>query len=175
MPYKRLYLLVEGDDDARFVDRVIIPRLRGRYDLAQSWRFAQETRRKVNAFLRSIKAMGADYLLLADINAHTCFPKKRTALHEAFSELEGEKTVIVVREIESWYLAGLPDDNPLGVQAPADTSGITKEQFNNTMPKGLDSRISYMIEVLRHFDICSATARSPSFSYFARRCGLLCS
>ena len=106
MPYKRLYLLVEGDDDARFVDRVVIPRLRSRYDFVQSWKFAQERRKKVNAFLKSIKAMGAEYLLLADINAHPCFPKKRTALQEAFPELEGGKTVIVVREIESWYLAG---------------------------------------------------------------------
>ncbi|HXX24142.1 MAG TPA: hypothetical protein VEO19_13420 [Terriglobia bacterium] len=173
MPYTRLFLLVEGDDDARFVERVVVPALGSRYNCVQAWKFAQKKPEKVNAFLRSIKAMGADYLLLGDLNAHACFPKKKEALLQAFIELESRNTLIVVREIESWYLAGLKDDNPLGVQAPTDTSGVTKEQFNDTMPKGYDSRIAYMIEVLKHFDIRIATTRNPSFHYFAKRCGLL--
>jgi hypothetical protein len=41
------------------------------------------------------------------------------------------------------------------------------------MPKGLDSRIAYMIEVLKHFDTRTAATRNPSFLYFAQRCGLL--
>jgi hypothetical protein len=173
MPYTRLFLLVEGDDDERFVKRIVIPKLGARYDFVQAWKFAQERKEKVNAFLRSIKSMGADYLLLADLNTYPCFPKKKEALLQVFTELESTKTVIVVREIESWYLAGLEDDNPLGVQVPTDASGVTKEQFNDTMPKGLDSRIAYMIEVLKHFDIRTAVARNPSFLYFAQRCGLL--
>jgi hypothetical protein len=92
--------------------------------------------------------MGADYFLLGDLNAYPCFPKKKEALLKAFTELEREKTLIVVREIESWYLAGLGESNPLGVQVPTDTSSLTKEQFNDTMPKGFDSRIAYLIEVL---------------------------
>jgi hypothetical protein len=173
MPYTRLFLLVEGDDDARFVERIVIPELRSRYDFVQVWKFAQKKKEKVNAFLRSIKSMGADYLLLGDLNAYPCFPKKKEALLQAFTELESTKTVIVVREIESWYSAGLKDDNPLGVRAPTDTTSLTKEQFNDTMPKGFDSRIAYMIEVLKHFDIRAAAARNPSFLYFAQRCGLL--
>jgi hypothetical protein len=173
MPYTRLYLLVEGDDDARFVERIVIPRLSSRYDLVQTWKFAQKKVGKVDAFLRSIKAIGAEYLLLGDINAYPCFPKKKEALLKAFIELESTKTVIVVREIEGWYLAGLSDANPLGVRAPANTTGLTKEQFNATMPKGFDSRIAYMIEVLKHFDTHAAATRNPSFLYFAQRCGLL--
>ena len=173
MPYTRLYLLVEGDDDARFVERIVIPKLTSRYDFVKLWKFAQERKEKVSQFLRSIKAMGADYVLLADINAHPCFPKKKEALLQVFTELESRNTLVVVREIEGWYLGGLNDDNPLGVRAPTDTSGLTKEQFNATMPKGYDSRIAYMIEVLKHFDIRTATTRSRSFLYFAQRCGLL--
>lgn len=173
MPYTRLYLMVEGDDDARFVERIVIPKLSSRYDLVQAWKFAQKKAAKVNAFLRSIKAMGADYLLLADINAHSCFPMKRMALLAAFPELEAEKTVIVVREIESWYLAGLPDDNPLGVRAPKNTCELTKERFDASMPKAFDLRRDYMIEVLKHLDIRTATTRNSSFLYFARRCGLI--
>jgi hypothetical protein len=172
MPHTRLFLLVEGDDDVRFVERIVIPKLSSRYDFVQTWKFAQKKKDKVNAFLRSIKSMGADYLLLGDLNACSCFPEKREALLKAFTELDSRNTLIAVREIESWYLAGLGEDNPLGVQAQTNTSGLTKEQFNDTMPKGLDSRIAYMIEVLKHFDIRTATTRNPSFLYFAQRSGL---
>jgi hypothetical protein len=78
-----------------------------------------------------------------------------------------------VREIEGWYLVGLADNNPLGVRVPANTSELTKEQFNDTMPKRLDSRIDYMLEVLKLFDTSTSTGRNPSFHYFARRWGLL--
>lgn len=173
MPYTRLFLLVEGDDDLRFVERVVIPKLRSCYDFVQAWKYAQRKAEKVNAFLRSIKSMGAEYLLLGDLNAHACFPRKKEALLEKFTQLDDRRVLIVVREIESWYLAGLPDNNPLGIQVPANTSELTKEQFNDTMPKRLDSRIDYMLEVLKLFDTSTATGRNPSFHYFARRCGLL--
>jgi hypothetical protein len=173
MPYTRLFLLVEGDDDLRFVERVVIPKLGSCYDFVQAWKYAQRKAEKVNAFLRSIKSMGAEYLLLADINAHPCLRSKKEALLQKFTQLDDRRALIVVREIESWYLAGLADNNPLRVRVPADTSEITKEQFNGTMPKNLDSRIDYTLEVLKLFDTGTATGRNPSFHYFARRCGLL--
>jgi hypothetical protein len=172
MPYTRLFLLVEGDDDLRFVERVVIPKLSSCYDLVQPWKYAQRKAEKVNAFLRSIKSMGADYFLLGDLNAYPCFPKKKEALLQTFTQLDDRRALIVVREIESWYLAGLADNNALGVRVPANTSEFTKEQFNDSMPKRLDSRIDYMVEVLKLFDTNIATGRNPSFHCFARRCGL---
>jgi hypothetical protein len=173
MPYTRLFLLVEGDDDVRFVERVVIPKLSSCYDFVQAWKYAQRKAEKVNAFLRGIKSMGADYLLLGDLNAYPCFPKKKEALLRTFTQLDHRQALIVVREIESWYLAGLPGNNLLGVRVPSNTSDLTKEQFNGTVPNGFDSRIDYMLEVLKLFDIHTATTRNPSFCYFAHRCGLL--
>ncbi len=172
MPYNPLYLFVEGDTDERFVRRVLIPRLSSRYDWIYTFRYAQEKEEKVNSHLRSVKAMGAAYFFLADINAFHCFPEKRRDLLETFTQLDTERVVIVVSEIESWYLAGLPADNPWDVQVPTDTSGITKEQFNFTVPNGFDSQIAYMVEVLKVFDVHAAAQKNPSFHYFARRCGI---
>jgi hypothetical protein len=72
-----LFLLVEGDDDERFVQHIVVPKLSSRYDFVKPWKFAQERKEKVNQFLRSLKAMGAEYLLLADLNAYPCFAKKK--------------------------------------------------------------------------------------------------
>ena len=117
--------------------------------------------------------MSASYVLLADVDAQECFPAKRQALLEAFTELEGARVLIVVSEIESWYLAGVPKDNKLGVQVPRDTSGVTKEHFDALRPKDWDSRIDYMIELLKLFDIEIAAQRNSSFQYFAQQCGIL--
>jgi hypothetical protein len=87
MPYTRLFLLVEGDDDLRFVERVVIPKLSSCYDFVHAWKYAQRKAEKVNAFLRSIKSMGAEYLFLGDLNAHPCFPKKKEALLQTFTQL----------------------------------------------------------------------------------------
>ena len=38
MSYTRLFLLVEGDDDARFVERIVVPKLSSRYDFVQAWK-----------------------------------------------------------------------------------------------------------------------------------------
>ena len=69
MPYTRLFLLVEGDDDQSFVERVVIPKLSSWCNSVQAWRYAQRKAEKVNAFLRSIKSMGAEYLSLPSSHA----------------------------------------------------------------------------------------------------------
>jgi len=165
--------LVGSDDDQRFVERVVVPALGSRYDFIVPWKYAHQKAGKVNAFLKSIKEAGAHYLLLGSLHAYPCFPRRRDALLQRFSQLDGGRVLVVVKEIASWYLAGLPAENSLGVTVPAETSLITQEHFYSTIPKGFDSRIDYALEVLKLFDIQVAAGRNPSFHYFARGCGLL--
>ena len=173
MAYRALYLFVEGDDDERFARTVISPRLSNRYDWIGTFQYAQERPAKVSSYLRSIKAMGAEYFFLADINSFPCLSEKRQALLRKLKELEGARVIIVVKEIEGWYLAGVPASSQWGASVPADTTNLTKEQFDAALPKPFDSRIAYMVEILKLFDVDTAVARNPSFQYFARRCGLL--
>ncbi len=173
MAYKALYLFVEGDDDERFASTVISPRLSNRFDWIGTFQYAQERPAKVSAHIRSIKSMGAEYFFLADINSCPCFPERRQDLLKRFTELEGGRVIIVLKEVEGWYLAGVPDNNQWGVRVPADTTNITKEQFDATLPKPFDSRIAYMVEILKLLEIDTAAARNSSFYYFARRCGLV--
>jgi len=172
MAYKALYLFVEGDDDELFARTVISPPLSKRYDWIVTFQYAQKKPARVSSYLRNIKAMGADYFLLGDINSYSCFPEKKQDLLKRFTELEGGRVIIVVKEVEGWYLAGVPANNPWGVRVPADTANLTKEQFDAALPKPFNSRTSYMVEILKLFDVDAAGARNPTFKYFARRCGL---
>jgi len=61
MAYKRLWILIEGNDEERFFE-TIKPIFENKYDFVQTWQHAQEPRRRIRNFLKSIQAMNSDYL-----------------------------------------------------------------------------------------------------------------
>ena len=77
MPYKRLWVLLEGNDDERFFERVMKPLFGNAYDFVRPWQYAQKQTKKVKAFLQSIKSMNSDYFFWGDINRLPCVTEKR--------------------------------------------------------------------------------------------------
>jgi hypothetical protein len=49
------------------------------------------------------------------------------------------------------------------------TEDISKKQFNNLIPKGFDSRIDFMLEILKYFSIKIAKQKNKSFRYFLQK------
>ena len=82
--------------------------------------------------------------------------------------IDKNNLIIVVKEIEGWYLAGLDDESceELGLRPFRSTDDITKEHFNNLIPNKFDSRIDFMIEILKRFSFETAKQKNKSFSYF---------
>ena len=78
MGYKRLFIWVEGDDDERFFEKIIEPKLRNKYDFVETRRYASLKKEKRDNFLKSIKAMGADYIYVIDINNSPSVTAKKT-------------------------------------------------------------------------------------------------
>ena len=60
MAYRQLFIWVEGDDDARLMEQVKQGLFGDKYDWIVVRQYAQEKPDNVSAFLKSIKAMGAD-------------------------------------------------------------------------------------------------------------------
>jgi len=169
MCYRRLFIFVEGNDDDRFFQSIIVPKLEKSYDNIEIVNYAQMKKEKTENYLRSAKSMG-DYIFVSDINSSPCVTEKKQKLCNEYNNLDEEKIVIVVKEIESWYLAGL-DGNSLQdfrneITDHTFTETITKEDFNKLIPRKYDSRIDFMQEVLKHFSIDVAKQKSRSFKYF---------
>jgi len=61
-PYKLLFIFVEGNDDERFFNRILSPKLQEKYDTVMIIKYATMEKEKVNEFIKSIKAMGAEYI-----------------------------------------------------------------------------------------------------------------
>lgn len=174
MPYTQLWILVEGNDDERFIEH-IKPELETQYDCVNVWKYAQVTDKKTAEFLRTISTMeSAECIYLTDINSAPCITSKRDNIKSKYGDrIELDRIVVSVREIESWYLAGVDgqDCKELGIKPFNRTDDITKEKFNNMMPERFNSRIDYMREILKRFSVKAAAEKNGSFDYFLRKTG----
>ena len=120
---------------------------------------------KVDNFLKSIKSMKAsyDYIFTTDINNTPCITAKKQEIQDKLSNIDISRIIVVIKEIESWYLAGSGEKYSKNI---SNTDSISKEQFNNFIPKKFDSRIDFMLEILKYFRIEMAKHKNKSFRYF---------
>jgi hypothetical protein len=168
---KRLFILVEGEDDVRFFGRIIKPLFVSRYESIEIIPYASIKRSKVNNFLKSVRQMNNDYIFVADIDSERSVRDKKQILYYHFDNIAGHSIVIVIKEIESWYYAGLSAvaARDLGVEVRLSTDEMFKEEFNELMPQHFDSRIDFMFEILKSFSLENAILKNRSFRFFAER------
>jgi hypothetical protein len=171
--YNRLYILVEGDDDVRFFKRVIEPGLQKVYDYVLLYRYASRTSKKIEKFIDSIDAMKADYIVVADVDHSPCMTQKKKSIkNKKIRNVNENKIIVVIKEIESWYMAGLEEKSKkeIGIKHnESTTDSLSKEQFNHTIPKKFISRIDFMQEILKYFKMKTAIKNNKSFAYFIAR------
>ena len=191
MTYRTLYILVEGGDDARFFERVVRPMFEKEFGQVQLWQYSQQEKEKVNTFLDSIRAMQAagiaDLIMVADLDESPCVTDRKERILSGFRSLSAGQSpgqpsgphsstriLIVCREIDSWYLAGLNDEECMKMRIPAtldSTDHISKEQFLSLMPDRFHSKTEFMLEILSKFDHETARTKNSSFSYFMQKYG----
>jgi hypothetical protein len=166
--YSRLYLWVEGPDDERFVERVVVPLLETEADFIKIVPYARQTKKWIANFFKSIKAMGAAYIFFVDNDRSPCVTARKQKMAEKYPRVDEDWIQVVVEEIESWYLAGLDEERSeeLGMPRFRATDAVSKEQFDALIPKRFSSRIDFMLEVLNHFNVDAATVKNRSFERF---------
>lgn len=171
LAYRRLFVLVEGRDDERFFDAAIKPLIANRYEHTEVWRYAERKRIRVAQFLTSISKMGADYIFIGDFDGGPCITLKKESLMTRYGGLEFERIYIAKAEIESWYYAGLDEEqcSLLGLHHFDDTESLTKEQFNAQIPSDFQTRTEFMVELLSRYDHSTARRQNTSVEYIHRK------
>jgi hypothetical protein len=94
--------------------------------------------------------------------------KKKNKVINNFSGIDSKKVVIVVSEIESWYLSGVNIENCRKMKICKflpDTNCCTKEQFIQLIPEDVP-KIEFMNDMLDVFDTELGKKRNKSFKYF---------
>ena len=165
---KKLYIFVEGNDDELFCKAIIIPLLSERYSDVEIIQYAQMKKEKAELFILSINTLKFDYLLFADLDYHRSIKQKKKLLEMRFSNLNPELIYIVIMEIESWYFAGISDEQSreLGIKPLKSTNELSKEEFNLLYHKKFKSRIDFMLELLKDYSVKTAIQKNESFAFF---------
>jgi hypothetical protein len=168
----RLFVFLEGADDIRFFEGVLKKQLRKGYASVELISYAGMKHIRVDGFIRGIGAMGDDYLMVADIDNDRNVKAKKQRLKRWYQELDTNKVIVVIKEIEGWYLAGLDDTHArsLGLRPLIKTDRVTKETFNRMIPDHYGSRIDLMIEIIKRYSIQVAQEKNRSFRFFYWRC-----
>jgi hypothetical protein len=166
-----LYILLEGNDDERFFRILLRPYLERKYRKVRFWKYAREKRSHTLKFIKSLQKMDVDFIYVRDIDSAPSVRTKKQEIGEWYAHAVPDQViVIVVMEIESWYLAG-PDPDYLshfGIQIEESTDTLTKEAFNRLIPLRM-SRIEFMNELLKHYSIDSGITHNASFNFFVQR------
>ena len=163
----RLFVLLEGNDDTRFFSRILHPLFKSKYRIIKQWRYSQQKHEKITAFITSAKKIG-ECIYLRDINNSPCVTAKKAEITDEFPELVENEIVVIVREIEGWYLAGLNEDDSkkLGInQVFSNTDNITKSMFIRLIPLG-KSRIELMQQILNNYRLETGMEKNRSLKYF---------
>jgi len=172
--YNSLHIWVEGRDDQRFFERVAKPSFekeygRGRVHIRQYRRIKNDV---VVDLIESFRKKDDDCICVADINSAPCVSgRKEEKQEEEFKNVDENEIVIVVKEIEGWYLAGLDEEacKRLGIVAFDNTDEVAKAGFDSLRR---ENKIVFRQEILRFFDIETAKRKNKSFRYFVKKYGL---
>ncbi len=177
--HNRLHIWIEGKDDKEFFEKVVKPRFereygRGRVHIRQYREVEDE---KVVNSIEGFKARNDDFICVADINKAPCVSgRKQEKQREEFKNVGDSKIVIVIKEIEGWYLAGLDSEacKKLGITELKNTDEVTKGKFDSLWRrnKRYNFRLDFRSELLKFFDIETAKKKNESFRYFAEKYGL---
>jgi hypothetical protein len=173
MSYTLLFILLEGDDDERFFEKIVKSVLQKRYSAIKIWKYSQQKQERMVNLVKSINSMKADYIFARDFNDSPCITAKKESITGKFKQITEDKIIVVVKEIESWYLAGLDENTSkkVGIRKKIRTEDrITKEDFNQLIPKNMP-RIEFMRNILENYDVEIAKRRNRSFGYFLNKWG----
>jgi hypothetical protein len=168
LPYPELYVLVEGPDDQRFfqsdaIDEVIKTRYRKSHVITWS----NEAREDLVSLLNGIIANEGHYIFLLDKNSlFQCLEEVRQYAARRCPSVERDRILVVIREIESWYIAGIDDPfaNRYKLAIPGRTETLARPKFKQISKElKFASDVDFMVEILKTFSVERAAERNTSF------------
>jgi len=173
MPHnKRLVVLIEGNRDSDFIEMIVKPILieSKKYVDVIPYKFQHLPKRINESFIQSVISLNDEILCLTDI---TGFPsekvKKEQVQRDHIGNIGDERIIIIVKEIESWYLAGVNQlcCKRLRIRYFSRTDNIDKEKFHEIIAKSkYQPRWACVLEMLHNYEVHLAKQRNRSFNYF---------
>lgn len=182
MEGRTIFVFVEGPDDRTFFERVIEPRIAEDIDKVKYFEYSEEHPEYIEDRIRGLESDKmpeyVDYIFLTDKD--DCKDKESSIdeITEEYPEISREKVKVVVIEIESWYFAGLDQNNcdKLNIPYFEDTSDKDKDEFKSRLPEKLytssNFKTSFLNNITTKFSVEEAKSTNSSFKEFCQYVGL---
>lgn len=165
---EELHIFVEGSTDSLFVKEVfndVLLKICNKYTIVE---YANKEDKKIKKYIATIKKVpNWDYIFIADQDGKL---DKRNKILLKYSNLDDDKVFISVYEIESWIIAGISEKiikkHKINFSS-SNTSSITKEVFNNIIPKRMD-KLEFISYVLSDYNLKNAVNLNESLNIFSQ-------
>jgi hypothetical protein len=164
----KYYFFVEGDSDGTFFEKVIfsisgIPN-RGNFKFIK---YARSKKEAINGIIKTLRENNFNYFFFTDFDKGPCVTSVKEKQKVTFPSLEDEKIFVVIKKIESWYLAGLDNENSIemGIENFESTDNIAKGKFEEMKPAKYNSVKDFSLEILKRFSVETAKEKNGSFKY----------
>lgn len=174
-----LTIFVEGEDDVLFFNKNILKLFhqKGGYDEINVVKYQETGTKRFLQHLQFINRFDGNYIFISDFDFRPCITSKKNDrikefTRENFDKLDDNKIFIVKNEIESWFLAGVDNTQPIfrNIDVPKDTEKTSKDYLERMLKKTkFDSRVDFFIEVSNYFNYDLAMQRNDSFRYFLKK------
>lgn len=163
-------IFVEGFYDELFVRRIIeLEKIPCKPNIVK---YKEQRSEKIDEYMRSLHKGNIDFIFLADADPgqNNGISYRVTELKKVYPNLGDDHIVIVVPEIEGWYIAGLNPNSrkKLGIGKGPKPDECTKEKFKSILPKRSDN-IDIRSKILEAYDITIARSNSSSFNTFIEK------
>ena len=158
-----MYIFVEGIDDRRFVENIIVPAFKKSQRPIKVIEYSQKKTKDVIKLIQSFKINQSDYIFLADKDIPTTTKKiEKTATKY---QCDKNKISIVVIEIEAWYLAGYKKLDKISKKIYYNgTDNISKDYFKNLLKQ--KDILNIKLEILEEYDLKIGIQKNRSLSKF---------
>ena len=155
-----IYCFVEGPDDETFFKKLF---LRGS-DPSEflMYPYAQKKKQDVNNFIKTLEQRQCEYVFFVDSDGKQT-DKRIEEFTTRYPALRREKLFVVHYEIESWYLAGLSQQNAIKIGITKyipNTDDVTKENFNKLIEKCKDTKLQILLNIMEVYESSLADDRN---------------
>lgn len=174
-PYiPKLYIFVEGQWDKLFFDKKLHWKIRemGRYSDVIIRQYANTPNETISKYVRSFIQNNDTCWFVGDIDKVN--PASDNPIADASTELQQKYSlspeisiIIIVKNIEHWYCAGINDEaaEALEIWQWSQDGKCNKMQFESKRPKKFSNETDFRSEMLKKFDY-EVAQRNTSFADF---------
>lgn len=173
MEYRRLFVFLEGERDIRFFNKTIKCLFEYDYHHINVVSYRTKTKKRIKGFISTINHNSSwDYIYFRDMDESPCVSAVLVKIKNSCDYINLNSVIIIICEIESWYLAGLDRDSSqtIGIPNIKNTESVSKEKFENLFNKNMP--INPIIEkILELWSYEVAIKKNRSVRYFYSKFG----